>query len=559
MSISPSVALESELVRLSGLMVSRTTSPRAKARLRHRIAELATQPGLFQFLERDPAEINAADWVPNSPTVLAVTACFLAITAVTTNLDPSEPSVSAFEVTQGYECAFAFWPRAFAWIPYMHPAYGTLPYHPVHHAPLINALHTMYYYGRCAGIFRERAATLFGYMASLWCFLVFHPKADAPCGEDTHHPSEVLASCVLDMLQAKPMPLPGYPEMSVLRSAVKAELVLVLRQDPRRIFAQLLRVTFTLLTRACATAPPDFEAVKIHISVIVLLARDVFTPMRHSRKSVMLAVDLVRSAPSSEVMEVVCDLVLAIWSAEPEDRTLRWALQCGIMHALKRDGAVGMAKQARAEALQYIFQRTTSRRVLRVLQQLGEAADLAAYEAFIHGVEGTIRRRTELLRKTCIQSRCAMKSRMDWKEHKLFCLWRWSGLLVDDHIVCGKSAADVGFVLLQTMDYISSQNGHSLLRELAYTAEEHADQGGELLVKVFLDRSPPEHVVVRKRVLGTSKETVLDLRVSAFLRVHRTITWQPYSLQQFVAAIQAVSTYRMTTDIDEYRSKVDEL
>ncbi|KAL1724997.1 hypothetical protein EV714DRAFT_288167 [Schizophyllum commune] len=542
MPVPSNVGLEGQIVQLYR-EIDGSTSPSVRARLRQRIVMLATRPGLFRYLERDPAEVGVEQWEPGSPTMMAFTVCCLAMTAITTNSDSSEPP--PIVITQVYECVSAFLPRAFPWIPYLHPAYGTLTYHPVHHAPFINALHTMYHFGKYDETFRDRAPMVCGYIASFWCFLVLHPEMDIPLGDDTRHPSEALATCVLDMLDANTTASPRSLSTTALKAAVRAELLLVLRQSPRRVFSELILASWTLLARPGSASPPNFEPLKLHMTVVVALARDVFPSMRHTRRSVKLAVEIVRLAPCSEVMTVACDLILSIWNADLEDHTFRWALRCGIVDALKCDRSMRVSKPACATVLQHIAARTTSRRVLVMLQGMGEASASGAQGIASNGlltssIESIVRRRVELLRELSAHSQCALNSRTHWKEHRRYCLWRWSTFFVD-YDGLGKLSVDAGFVFLQVIDHILSQRGQDLYRELMRAGEDLSRRPDELVVEILLDRCPPQHQISRIQRMGAPQKPVLILKARVFLREHMTISWQAKSLSRFAAALASLT------------------
>ncbi|KAL1749498.1 hypothetical protein FB107DRAFT_225332 [Schizophyllum commune] len=543
-SLPALVELEGRIIRLYRLIELESTSPIERLRIRRQLSTLATQPDLFQYLLRDPAEMDEEQWRPMSPTVSAVTACFLAMNAITTTSDAS-PVLSSFDMLQNCECASTFLPRAMKWIPFLNPAYGTLPYHPTHHPILVNSLHAMYHYGRCIVSFQDQNATLCGYIASLWSFHIVHADCDSPDGA-AQRPSEALASCVIDMLRPKgSVVFPDIPNMMVVAAVVRAELLRAMQQSPRRIFVRLLLFAFTLLSRARAAPNPDFSILGMHIRIIELLMRVVFPNIRHSRKTVKLAVGVIRMAPCPDVAEAGCDLLLSICDAASGNYPLRWALRCGIVGALRRIRHMGVARNACLTVFRYIAIRTTSRSLLEVLS-VQEAPsgllgrDLTDNSSLALEFDRILRGRMEVFRMTGNKAQCAMSPKAHWEEHKSHCLWRLNNLLGR-----GTSSTDAGYAMLQVISYMLSDRGWSLLQALLHAEEENRMHGvaRELVVEISLDRFPPVHTMVTEESTRSfPEEPILILRANMFLRGLTAVSLQPESLRTFLATVRAVSS-----------------
>ncbi|KAL1749429.1 hypothetical protein FB107DRAFT_225390 [Schizophyllum commune] len=535
-SLPALVELEGRIIRLYRLIELESTSPVRRAYLQTQLENLAAQPELFQYLLNDPIKVNEEQWRPLSPTVSAVTTCFLAMNAITTT---TATTVSiTFEIIQTCECACVFLPRAFKWIPFLHPAYGTLPYHPVHNRTLVNALQAMYRYGRGIPSFRDQSATLCGYIASLWAFHIIHPECDTPSGAACR-PSEGLAICVLDMLRPKGAESSAYPDMARLTSAVRTELLRAMQRSPRRIFVQLLLFAFTLLERGRAALDSGFAILNLHVRTIELLVRQVFPSMRHSPNIVRLVVGIVRLAPCPRVAEAGCDLLIAICEMASGYYPLRWALRFDIVDAVRCNSHV-----TPTNLFGYIAVRTTSRSVMEVLSHQDESSvligkDLTDDVSLAMEFDSIIRDRLKVYRMAGNKARCAMSPKAHWPNHKLYCLWR-----MDSHPDYDESPADSGYVLLHIIHYVLSDRGRSLLQALRRAeAEDRLNRGTrELSVEISLDQFPPAHtIVIKKRDGCLQEESVLKLQMKVYLRQYTTATMQPRSLRTFMATVQAVS------------------
>ncbi|KAI5887343.1 uncharacterized protein SCHCODRAFT_02672464 [Schizophyllum commune H4-8] len=527
-AIFPGVESECELLLTYRQLARDSTALHEIPGLQKRLSALSKSPRLFQYLGNDPADVPVHEWVPRSSTVITITTCFLAMDVIAHR----DPSLTIW--TQ--RALAAFLPRAFRWLPYLHPAYSNLRPHPYHIGVLVHILPVMYRHATRTWSFRERSATLNRYLLSLWIHVVTHldPDSwDAPHDggtSDLDH-LHLLGDCVLDMLSPKDA-LAGRPERSHLCATLREEFLLVTKGKPRRALAGFLRTVTGLFGHA--TASLEHRPLHVHIRVITALVENIVPETCHSRDILRLSVDLSRQTRRTDAVEAACHLLLALWTTARNNDPLVWSLQRGLIHVLRpdhRDSVV--VESARLAIHRYVAARTTSRGILLAL--MAERLPLSVLTEGFSGdvsvmreVEVLLERRLQMISfaggRTCSMKLC----RKAMTSTQIYC--------------CNiKSPFDTAFAALQALEYMHSARGCNLLEDLVRIEEACRALEGpdEVNVELLLDRLPPQHTITLKTPAGSPPtKTILIMKARLFLHKPSvvTIVLEPKSLSSFLGA-----------------------
>ncbi|KAL1749617.1 hypothetical protein FB107DRAFT_225190 [Schizophyllum commune] len=511
------------------------------ASIRRRMYNLGLKPSFLHFLlTTNPAEIPDDEWRPLSRTVEAVTLSFLAMTAISRawSSDPSSSDAPP-------RCAGTFFPPALLWIPHLHPLYSSLKPELAHIRPLVDVIQALNAFTGYGLASNEHIASLYEHTVALWYFLLLHPRVDVHPDQNDHplH-SEVLGMCTLRMLSS-PMYQQSYglSAMSV-RTLVRDTLLWAAKASPRRLLELLFCAARSVHDRDVKhTLFKGSSALRQHLQAIGVLMRDVFPTARLSQSAVKIVVDLGRQTPCSCAIESVCNLLLVIWMMDHSGGTLKSSLKAGLVYILLDDlqPESATAKAARESVFRYIAVRTSSYGVLRTLSKqdnelpcrVGESATndpILAEEA-----RRTIQARMDSLDECSSRRICAIKSH--WKLHKRRCVWYRYRLASIDHI---GSPSDMGFTVLQVIQYLRSDHADGLFETLA-----KLQQKADVRIQIFLNELPPHAVIVyTPHTSSLGHQVVLALRAQLFVRGQAsTIVFEPRPLAQFLSVFEGVSIH----------------